>query len=76
MIPGNLVQIQNERVILFNSLFENSGDRGPYSPYKLCNYILYIGIIIFPHIDNTIYGLQLTLRKRELKKKKKSEGTH
>ena len=27
--------------------------RGPCSPYKPCNYNLYIGIIIFPHIDNT-----------------------
>ena len=32
------------------------GDRGhqrPYSQYKPCNHNLYIGIIIFPHIDNT-----------------------
>ena len=43
----------SEGVIWFNGLFENSGHRGPYSPYKPCNYSLYIEIIIFPHIDNT-----------------------
>ena len=31
----------------------DSGQQGPYSPYKLCNHSPYIGIIIFPHIDNT-----------------------
>ena len=30
----------------------DSGHQGPYSPYKPCNHSLYIGIIIFPHIDN------------------------
>ena len=29
------------------------GQRGPCNPYKQCNHNLYIGIIIFPHIDNT-----------------------
>ena len=48
-----------------------------YSSYKPCNHSLYIGIIIFPHIDNTIYTLQLTLRKKNIKKEtQKSEGTH
>ena len=42
----------SEWVIKFDGL---SGDsrRGPYSPYKLCNRGLYIGMIIFPHLDNT-----------------------
>ena len=34
------------------------GQRGPCNPYKLCDHNLYIGIIIFPHINNTIYRLQ------------------
>ena len=37
----------------FNSLSRDSGQQGPYSPYKPCNHSLYIGITIFPHIDNT-----------------------
>ena len=40
----------SEWVIKFNSLL---GTADPCSPYKLCNYNLYIGIIIFPHIVNT-----------------------
>ena len=46
-----LVQ-EREREIKFIGLFENRGHRGPYSPYKPFNHNLYIGIIIFPHIDN------------------------
>ena len=42
-----------EWVIKFNILSGDSGQQGPYSPYKPCNHSLYIGIIIFPHIDNT-----------------------
>ena len=42
-----------EWVIKFNGLSGDSGQQGPYSPYKPCNHSLYIGIIIFPHIDNT-----------------------
>ena len=45
--------MNTEWVIKFNSLSGDSGQRGPYSPYKLCNHSLYIGIIIFPRIDNT-----------------------
>ena len=41
------------RVIKFNSLSEDSGQRGPHSPYKPCDHYLYIGIIIFPHLDKT-----------------------
>ena len=41
-----------EWVIKFNGLSGDSGQQGPYSSYKLCNHNLYIGIIIFPHIDN------------------------
>ena len=43
----------NEWVIRFHGLSGDSGQGGPYSPYKPCNQGLYIGIIIFPHIDNT-----------------------
>ena len=39
-----------EWVIKFSGL---SGDSGQRSPYKPCNQSLYIGIIIFPRIDNT-----------------------
>ena len=64
----------SEWVIKFNGLSGDIGQRGPYGP---CNYSLYIGIIIFPHIDYTIYRPQLTLRKKELKKEQqKSGGTH
>ena len=35
--------------------FWDGGHRGPCSPYKLCHHNLYIGITIFPHIDNTQY---------------------
>ena len=40
-----------ELVIKFNNLSRDSRQQGPYSPYKPCNHSLYIGIIIFPHID-------------------------
>ena len=43
---------KREREIKFIGLFGDRGHRGPYSPYKPCNHNLYIGIIIFPHIDN------------------------
>ena len=43
---------KREREIKFISLFGDRGHRGPYSPYKPCNHNLYIGMIIFPHIDN------------------------
>ena len=45
------------------AFFVDSGQRGPYSPYKPCNHSPRIGIIILPHIDNTIYRSQLTWRK-------------
>ena len=41
-----------EREIKFIGLFGDRGHWGPYSPYKPCNHNLYIGVIIFPHIDN------------------------
>ena len=44
--------VEREREIKFIGLFEDRGHRGPYSPYKPFNHNLYIGIIIFPHIDN------------------------
>ena len=43
---------EREKEIKFISLFEDRGHGGPYSPYKPLNHNLYIGIIIFPHIDN------------------------
>ena len=43
---------EREREIKFIGLFGDRWHRGPYSPYKPFNYNLYIGIIIFPHIDN------------------------
>ena len=43
---------QREREIKFIGLFGDRGHQGPLSPYKPCNHNLYIGIIIFPHIDN------------------------
>ena len=42
--------------IKFICLFENRGHRGPYKP---SNHNLYIGIIIFPHIDNPQSTLQI-----------------
>ena len=34
-------------------LIVNNGQWGPCNPYKPCNHNLYIGINIFPHIDDT-----------------------
>ena len=51
-VISTLTLLSIEREIKFISLFEDRGHRGPYSPYKLFNHNLYIGIIIFPHIDN------------------------
>ena len=44
--------MEREREITFIGLFGDRGHLGPYSPYKPCNHNPYIGIIIFPHIDN------------------------
>ena len=65
------VSLCREREIKFIDLFGDRGHRGPYSPYKPYNHNLYIGIIIFPHIDNpqsTGYNLQvlISLRKKQL----------
>ena len=43
--------VERKREIKFIGLGDR-GYRGPYSPYIPCNHNLYIGIIIFPHIDN------------------------
>ena len=43
---------EREREIKFIGLFEDRGHRDPYSPYKPFNHNVYIGMIIFPHIDN------------------------
>ena len=66
---------KREREIKFISLFENRGHRSPYSPYKLFNHNLYIGIIIFPHIDNPQYtGYDLPKKKPNKIINEKSEG--
>ena len=53
MLLLELIQCNwGEWVIKFNSLSGDSRQRGPY---KQCTRSLYIGIIIFPHIDNTQY---------------------
>ena len=59
--------LTREREIKFISLFGDRGHRSPYSPYKPCNYNLYIGIIISPHIDNTQSTVIINLRKKQLK---------
>ena len=64
-------------VIKLNGLSVDSGQRGPYSPYKPCNHSLYIGIIIF--LTYITHNLQLTItfKKKGIKKEQqKSEGTH
>ena len=43
----------SEWVIEFNGLSGDTRRWGPYSTYRPCNHSLYIGIIIFPHIDIT-----------------------
>ena len=64
-------------MIKFNSFFGDSGQRDPYSPYKPCNHRLYIGIIIFPHIDNAQSRATIYFKKKDIKKEtQKSEGTH
>ena len=58
---------EREREIKFIGLFENRGHRGPYSPYKPFNHNLYIGIIIFPHIDNPQYTSYDLPKKNQIK---------
>ena len=60
---------------MFIGLFEDRGHRGPYSPYKPFNHNLYIGIIIFPHIDNPqSTGYNLPKKKTIKIINEKSEG--
>ena len=67
----------SEWVIKFNCLFGDSGHGGPCSPYKPCNHSLYIGIITFPHIENTNLQATINFKKKDIKKEtQKSEGTH
>ena len=63
-------------VIKFNGLSGGSGQRGPYSPYKPCNHSLYIGIIIFLHIDNQQSTGHNLLLENIKKRNTKSDGTH
>ena len=44
-----------EWVSKFNGFLGDSGHRSQCSTYKPCNHSLYIGIIILPHIYNTLY---------------------
>ena len=46
-------QITSDWVIKFHGISWDIGQWGPYNPCKLCINSLYIGIIIFPHINNT-----------------------
>ena len=59
--------VTREREIKFIGLFGDRGHQGPYSPYKPCNHNLYIGIIIFPHIDNPQSTGYINLRKKQFK---------
>ena len=64
-----------EREIKFIGLFWDRGHRGPYRPYNLCNHNLYIGIIIFHHIDNPQSTGYSQSKKRTIKIiNEKSEG--
>ena len=68
---------EREGEIKFIGLFENRGHRGPYSPYKPFNHNLYIGIIIFPHIDNPQYtGYDLPKKKTNKIINEKKWGPH
>ena len=71
--------LQGEWVIKFNGLSRDSRQWGPYRPYKLCNHSPYIGIIIFPHIDNDNPQSQATIyfKTKDIKKEiQESEGTY
>ena len=71
------IEREREREIKFIGLFENRGHRGPYSPYKPFNHNLYIGIIIFPHIDNPQYtGYDLPKKKPNKIINEKKWGPH
>ena len=61
----------SEWVIKFHSLFVDSGHQGPYSPNKLCNHSLHIGIIILPHTDNIQSVATIDFKKISKKKHKK-----
>ena len=75
--PNDIFMGEREREIKFIGLFENRGHRGPYSPYKPFNHNLYIGIIIFPHIDNPQYtGYDLPKKKPNKIINEKKWGPH
>ena len=63
-----------KREIKFIGLFGDRGHRGRYSPYKLCNHNLYIGIIVFPHIDN-LQSTGYNQPKKSLEKKTMDQFT-
>ena len=60
----------SEWLDLTPGLSGDSGQRGPYCPYKPCNHSLYIGIIISLHIDNT----QATINFKKKKIKERGGG--
>ena len=55
--------------------FWDSGHRVPCSPYKPCNHNLYIGIIIFPRINNTQYKVAINFKKH-IKKETQKKWQH
>ena len=64
-----------EREIKSIGLFEDRGHQGTYSPYKPFNHNLYIGIVIFPHIDNPqSTGYNQPMKKTIKMINEKSEG--
>ena len=52
------------------------GHQGPYSPYKPCNHNLYIGIVIFPHIDNPQTTVHIIDRRKKQLKLEQLERLH
>ena len=74
---GHISKWVSEWVIKFNGLPGDIGHRGPYGLYNPCNHSLYIGIIIFPHIDKHNLQATINFKKKGIKKEQqKSEGTH
>ena len=53
----------------------DSGQQGPCEPYNPWYHNLYIGLIIFPHIDNTESTAYSQLTKELIRTHIKSEGT-
>ena len=68
----------SEWVIKFNSLFGDSGHRGPCRPYKPCNHIAYT-LESLSSLTQITHNLQAIInsKKKDIEKEtQKSEGTH